>query len=382
MKDILANEFKRLYVNLNHIPSICEIEVFSNYCWEVYRRNFRNMKNLLNYCGFDENVLKDESKIYISHSKCLSELYKVNKKYYKKYGNNATYDFINFNCKYPPELYIDRYGSLENTFNILDIKYNKSKEIINDYIVKEYIDMSNKVGHSITVNEYDYYCAIRTSNYIIREYGNFINFQNFCGIQLNSHGKPHYNKEELSDKLLKLYNEINRKPTQADVDNCDYLPSTNTISHYFGSLTQALKYIGIPENVMKCKEHVTPNGTLCLSRYEYLFARMLETKNIKFEKEVPYRKYIPDLREWWRFDFEVELNNNIYLVEIFGITENEDYYNKIKRKKSVSKENKLSMICIYPDDIMYKNYDEIYDMFINKVISFEDELDDLFDIDE
>ena len=48
----------------------------------------------------------------------------------------------------------------------------------------------------------------------------------------------------------------------------------------------------------------------------------------------------------------------------------------------VAKENNLNIMCIYPYDIMYKNYDELYDMFVNKTIHFEDELDDLFDIDE
>ena len=384
-KQEVADEYVRLYNELGRLPKSRELASMSKFSKDTYKKYLGDKEEMLRFCGLEHEIPNITIRKELTDEECLRLLKEETEKKLYKQMKLLTAHEIDKNKNMPSmDVYTRHFGGIKKAYKLIGVDYDKlNEEMLKADLIQEYIDMSVKLNKTPTIYEYDKYSKLKGYRAVSAIFGDsFINFQKACELSLNSHGKPHYNKEELADKLLKLYNEINRKPTQLDINNCDYLPNMSTISHYFGSLTQALKYIGIPENVMKCKEHVTPNGTLCLSRYEYLFARMLETKNIKFEKEVPYRKYIPDLREWWRFDFEVELNNNIYLVEIFGITENEDYYNKIKRKKNTAEENKLNMICIYPDDIMYKNYNEIYDMFVNKTIHFEDELDDLFNIDE
>lgn len=137
--------------------------------------------------------------------------------------------------------------------------------------------------------------------------------------------------------MIDLKKELGRRPTQYDVNHCEYTPSDSTYIFYFGCFTNALKEIGYTDEDIYENKQTTPCGTVCLSRYEYLFARMLETHNIPFEKEVPYRKYIPNLREWWKCDFEIQYNDNNYFIEIFGITENQNYDNKIKNKQIVCK---------------------------------------------
>ena len=384
-KQEVADEYIRLYNELGRLPKSRELTSMSKFSKDTYKKYLGEKEEMLKFCGLKNEIKNIKAKKILSDKQCLELLKEETEKKLINEMKLLTVKDIENNKNLPSmDVYTRHFGGLKNAYKLLGVDYDILNEnMLKAELIQEYIDMSVKLGKTPTIYEYDKYSKIKGNKAVSALFGDsFINFQKACGLPLNSHGKPHYNKEELSENLLKLYNDINRKPTHIDINNCDYLPSISTISHYFGSLTQALKYIGIPEDVMNCKEHVTPNGTLCLSRYEYLFARMLETKNIKFNKEVSYRKYIPNLKEWWRFDFEVEFNDNIYLVEIFGITENEDYYNKIKRKKNTAKENKLNMICIYPYDIMYKNYDEIYDMFISKIISFEDELDDLFNIDE
>ena len=57
---------------------------------------------------------------------------------------------------------------------------------------------------------------------------------------------------------------------------------------------------------------------------------------------------------------------------------------KIKKKQLACKKNNIKLISIFPEDIMYKNYDQLYQMLKMKIshqinYSFDDELDDLFD---
>lgn len=253
-------------------------------------------------------------------------------------------------------------------------------------MINEYKEIAIKLGKTPTIYEYDKYCKIRKAATVSRIFGGFLEFQKICELDINSHGKPQFDKYDLLEDLNKLYIDLGRKPTQQDIIDCQYLPSMHTIAHYFGSLTNALRELGLSEDEISNNTRVTPNGTVCLSRYEYLLARMLEVNNISFEKEVPYRKYIPNLKEWWKCDFEIIYQNENYFVEIFGITQNQNYDIKTKNKQLVCKKHNIKLLSIFPEDIMYKNYDQLYQMMKSKIShqindSFDDELDELFDLD-
>lgn len=383
-KQEVANEYIRLYNQLGRLPKSRELSTMSKFSKDTYKKYLGEKEEMLKFCGLEHEIKNIKIRKELSDEECLHLLkVETEKKLYKQMKLLTTQE-IDKNKNMPSmDVYTRHFGGIKNAYKLIGVDYDKlNEEMLKADLMEEYIEMAYKLGKTPTIYEYTKYSKIRSGKIVSDLFGgSFTNFQIACGLSLNPHNVDKYNKDELKQNLLKLYNDLSRKPTQLDITDCEYLPSMNTISHYFGSLTQALIEIGLSKEEINTKEQITPNGIVCLSRYEYLFARMLEIKEIPFKKEVPYRKYIPDLKEWWRFDFEVNLNNEYYLVEIFGITDNKDYYNKINNKKKVSKAYHLNMICIYPQDIMYKSYNELYDMFINKTKSFEDELDELFDLD-
>lgn len=55
---------------------------------------------------------------------------------------------------------------------------------------------------------------------------------------------------------------------------------------------------------------------------------------------------------------------------------------KLKINKSYAKNNNIKLLSIFPDDIKYRNYDQLYEMLVKKIKSFEDELDGLFEYDD
>ena len=271
------------------------------------------------------------------------------------------------------DVYTRRFGGIKNAYKMIGIDFDDFNDHrLKQCLIKEYLEMADRIGKTPTIYEYDKFGRIRSSRTVSKIFGGFNNFQKICGLELNPHNKKKYDQDVLINGLLTLYKELGRVPTQNDINNCGYIPSSCTYFSYFGGIKEALRLIGIKEEYTEC-------GTKCLSRYEYLFARTLELKNIKFEKEVSYRKYIPNLKEWWRFDFEVIFNNDCYLVEIFGIENNIHYERKMCHKQKICLDNNIKLISITPEDILYKNYDQIYDMFIYKIRTLDDEIDEIFE---
>lgn len=380
--DTLKNEYINICEKIGHAPTSVELSVYSQYSATVFNKIGKTIDDKLTFCGIDKSKFTTK---YYSHDTLLRLLHHENMKYYKKYNQDMTYDDIKNNSNLPNvEIYIERYGNIEQSIKLSYQKYERDIELLKQYIIEEYQYVTKRLGKAPTAWEYDFYCALRNKSTVSKIFGSFLDFQKICGVPLNSHGKLLFTKQDLLNKLVDLKNELGRRPTQYDVNHCEYTPSDRTYIFYFGSFSNALKEIGYTDEDIYENKQITPNGTVCLSRYEYLFARMLETHNIKFEKEVPYRKYIPNLKEWWKCDFEIVSQNENYFVEIFGITQTPSYDIKIKKKQLACKKNNIKLISIFPEDIMYKNYDQLYQMLKMKIshptnYSFDDELDDLFD---
>lgn len=384
-KDEVAQEYIRIYNELGRLPTTRELGKLSKFCKDTFRNYLGNIEDIIQYCKLDVKTPSSKKHKVLSDDECLSILREANEECIKLYGRYITAKEIDANTALPSmDVYTRRFGGIDNVLNILGYTRELEQDILKQNLIDEYKEIAIKLGKTPTIYEYDKYCKIRKAASVSRIFGGFLEFQNICELDNNSHGKPKFDKNELLQNLHNLYIELDRKPTQQDIIDCGYLPSMHTIAHYFGSLTNALKEIGLSEDEIGNNKQITPNGTVCLSRYEYLFARMLEIHNIQFEKEVPYRKYIPNLKEWWKCDFEIVYQNENYFVEIFGITQTPSYDIKIKKKQLACKKNNIKLISIFPEDIMYKNYDKLYQMLKTKIshltnYSFDDELDDLFD---
>lgn len=386
-KDEVAQEYIRIYNELGRLPTTRELGKLSKFCKDTFRNYLGNTEDIIRYCKLDVEIPSEKKHKILSDDECLSVLREANEKCIKLHGRYITAKEIDRNIKLPSmDVYTRRFGGLDNVLNLLGYTRELEQNILKQKLINEYKEIAIKLGKTPTIYEYDKYCKIRKAATVSRIFGGFLEFQKICELDINSHGKPQFDKYDLLEDLNKLYIDLGRKPTQQDIIDCQYLPSMHTIAHYFGSLTNALRELGLSEDEISNNTRVTPNGTVCLSRYEYLFARMLEVNNISFEKEVPYRKYIPNLKEWWKCDFEIIYQNENYFVEIFGITQNQNYDIKTKNKQLVCKKYNIKLLSIFPEDIMYKNYDQLYQMMKSKIShqindSFDDELDELFDLD-
>lgn len=290
-----------IYNMFGRMPTFYEICKYSKFGHGIYKKYCGSTFLLAlkyNLIKFDNNINTRKYKFY-SDEECLNILKQETDKKLKYDKQLLTAKEIDLNYSMPSmDTYTRKFGGIKKSYEMIGVDYDYfNKDVIKHEVIQEYLYLCKKYNKTLTIWEYEDFTKIRSTKMIPQMFGNFINLQNECGLTLNSHGKLKYTKDELKVNLLKLYNTINRKITQYDIDICEYLPSASTITTYFGSIANALKEIGVPNEIIKTKECVTPNGVVCFSRYEYLFARTLEIYNIEFEKEVSYRKYIPNLKQ-------------------------------------------------------------------------------------
>ncbi|MNF73146.1 hypothetical protein D3C84_551410 [compost metagenome] len=166
----------------------------------------------------------------------------------------------------------------------------------------------------------------------------------------------------LSD-LITMADELGKTPSQLDVRHFENVASASKYIREFGSWTNAIKVAGLKPIG---KIYYSIKGTKCLSYYELLFTNMLEAYNIDFKKEVFYKEHMHIDRRF-RFDYVIDMNNSKYFIEIFGMTGNEGYEERIKYKKYLCKENNLPLIEIYPKDFSSYNLEDIHKMFLLKL---------------
>ena len=80
-----------------------------------------------------------------------------------------------------------------------------------------------------------------------------------------------------------------------------------------------------------------------------------------------YKKYVNDLNNKYRFDFTINNNGKVFFVEIFGITGNKNYDKKTKEKIKLCKDNNLTLIEFYPNEIGFNSFEEIFKLLNEKL---------------
>ena len=268
--------------------------------------------------------------------------------------------------------YYAKYKSLKEAYLDLDINYdefnlNRKKEDMK----KKYIEMRNILKRPPNSRDMDKFCSKTNGYYSSHTYCFYFNsihdFQLLMGDKPSTNWTKDLSDEENLELLRKLAIDLGGiTPTQRDVELCDYTASVKFYPKRFGSYDEAIRKAGMtPRN--KREQLVTPKGNKAYSGYEYKFMLLLEQYNIEFKKEEHYKKYIKDFDKKYRFDFTLEFDNELFFIEIFGITGNEKYDNKVKEKIQLCIDNKLNLIEFYPNDISYNSFDEIYKLLVDNV---------------
>lgn len=269
-KQEVADEYIRLYNELGRLPKSRELSAMSKFSKDTYKKYLGEKEEMLKFCGLEHEIKNIKVRKELSDEECLYLLkIETEKKLYKQMRLLTTQE-IDKNKNMPSmDVYTRHFGGIKNAYKLIGIDYDKfNEEMLKADLMEEYIEMARKLGKTPTIHEHTKYSKIRCGKTVSELFGgSFTNFQIACGLSLNPHNVNKYNKDELKQNLLKLYNDLDRKPMQLDIDDCEYLPSAYTISHYFGSLTQALIEIGLSKEELNTKEQITPNGVVCLSRY-------------------------------------------------------------------------------------------------------------------
>ena len=286
----------------------------------------------------------------------------------KERGKLINDEEIDLNENLPSaSVYYKNFSTLDNLYSLIGIDRNKfNNDKLEEDMKKKYVELREILGRTPHSRDFDKYS--KNNNYwyscqaYLNHFGSIQNLQKSMGDDPFVLGKG-MSKQEMLDRIMRLYEELECQPTQRDIYYCDYTPSTSKYSRVFGSVSNALYILGFKPNN---KVLISPKGNKALSGYEYRFLLMLEKYNIEFDKEVYYRDYIKNFNRQYRFDFKIKLNNEDYFIEIFGIDKNEKYDKRKTEKKQLCKENNIKLIDLYGHDLL-KTTDEIYEMLIDKI---------------
>ena len=374
----LKYELNKFQKENNKVITTKDIKNIPNIpCAEVLRRRFGSFENVLKLCDMDYDIKFhnfDRKDVSIDAALELLRLHTIEKQQINPYL--LTVNDINKNKNMPcMSVYTTRLGGLKNAYKMIGINYEEYNfNILKQEYLNQYINLSKILKRTPTsrdVCKYSKDGLICSSSTLIRTFGSMKNLQNEANLELTKHSYPTKTKQEMINDLYNLSKILGRMPTQRDVNNSNDILCSDSYRTYFGTFNNALLECGFSKKDLNNRIYVTPNGIKCYSRLEYLFARVLENNNIKFDKDVKYKDLIRGFRKPYACDFKIYLNDKIYLIEIFGITGSKLYEEKTKAKIKLCEDNNLNLIQIYPQLLHGSKQSEVLDYVLEKIKIFE-----------
>lgn len=290
-------------------------------CARNYIDRFGSFQNGIKLAGIEipDKKKKDfNRKIVLSNEEILSTFKRLAIDKLNNAGERLTAKDVNESNELPsmPSMYRKFGKSLDHIYELCDIDINIFKQ---QYMIKQYINLSNIIQRTPTSRDLDKYCKngiCSASKTYIDYFGSMFNLQKMSGLPIVHLGMNKTDEEMIQDLII-LKSRLGRTPTIEDLFDINDMASGSSYLTRFGSFVSALKLAGM-ESTNKHKRYTTKNGTICLSRLEHLFAQMLEKHNIKFLKDEPYSNYISFLNKRYTCDFVVFENDRPIFIEIFG----------------------------------------------------------------
>lgn len=177
---------------------------------------------------------------------------------------------------------------------------------------------------------------------------NFCKKNNILLFKLRKNPENYSNDDLLV--LLKNYAiELGRCPTTDEVQENKNFPSVDIYYDRFKSFSNACELCNlIPNKGLMGTICYSKNKDRCYSIQEQIITNFLIDNSIKYIKEFEYFNVINNLDSGIIMDWYID---NSFVTEYFGITNSEIYNLKTKYKINLCKENNISIIDIYPEDI-------------------------------
>lgn len=380
-------ELKELSKNLNRFPKVLEYEEYRKNGYARTKLELKlNMKFseiCKKYIPKNINVIyEDLDKIHKTNvdkkQKVIDDRIVVsieNLKYLfdtlKRYPNVDEYDLHKNGSYYHTELeyYLNMTYS-EICKKYLETKTSRQHNVSDKDLIDNFTEVKNKLQRIPTLDELSEHGEYQKTVYY-RKFGGYINFLSQLSLPYYRKIPLYYNDKELLDLYLKYSIENNRSLTYTDIYNNEKIPCPNVFSARFGSIENICNILNLEYNIESggygniCRDL---KGCMCRSIAEQNITNFFINNNIKYEKETPYKNKIKDFNMNYRFDWTINIKQNEYNVEYFGMYNAKsksktikNYVKKAKKKIKLLYKHELINQCIFifPNDIKPKAEDGI-----------------------
>lgn len=367
------------YIATNGIPTSKTFKAANGLpAAEVYRLRFGSWYNAIRLSGI--TIPEEKQKYYQNDRKSdkqiLDDLRETTLLHLKNNKYLLTLKDIE---KYPSmqcgSVYIKRFGGIKKAYELIGYDY---KEFNNIQLEKDMLlklkELSEILGHSPStydLNEYSQkYSEFYSASTYDRHFGNISNALLKVGLNITSSSKTRrMSKDQMILKLREIYKETGRYPDQLVLNSNPDYPNYGTYVSRFGSWENAFKMAFNKKIVHLSQRYQTHKGNICRSKLEYIFACMLEKKNIDYEIDnIYYKDYIPNLNRKYRFDFMITLDSKKYFIEIFGL-DNYKSYDKVKQHKiKLCNDNNLNLIYFNQHEINNKTQNDLFELLMKKIL--------------
>jgi hypothetical protein len=184
--------------------------------------------------------------------------------------------------------------------------------------------------------------------------------------------KLHYKTEnELLEDYYNLYKILGRLPYYTDIDNQSWMASSSTYKKHFDNLKIVWDILDIEYDKESLSNNFgmglvcfDKNGDICRSEPEMIISNVLIDLRLKFIKEYPYNKCIPNFKKKYKFDWFLSDFN--IPIEYFGLFSEQSldennfigrYSRRVLKKIDVCEKHELKLIDLYSEDM--ENIEEI-----------------------
>jgi hypothetical protein len=315
----------------------------------------------------------------------------------KKPLPKGVYEFTKEQIKYCIDEYINMFGKIPSLKEIIKIPnypdrvdfrrlfggFNNAliefgyipKHIQNysdEYLRKRFNDFVRENGRIPSIKEFNN-----------STYPSFWSYQKRFGSWVNAVKAYGYNPigrkeiEELQSDIIKLCNQIyqneNRKTiTYSDITNSEFCSSTSTYVKHFKKLGTTLREFvrSIGFDFLYSSTGMVyefDDGEITVSKMEFHTSTYLRNKNVKYERNIRYQKFIKNYVGKKDCDYVINLNNTIWYVEVAGMYDENnssdisiEYAKRLDEKIKMLELNNINYKIIYPLDFKQKSLDEIF----------------------
>jgi hypothetical protein len=368
-KDDLKFFLQNLYKNLGRIPNSVDAEK-EGVGRHLFLTKFGSFKNAL----IESGIVKED--YFISIEEKITPSLEAIKEFY--HANERPPTVMEYE-KLAKQLNIHHRKALEQalekrfteicmeTLGVAN-QFKRSREQLLDDLKK----LKDHLGRTPMANELVKFGLAEKKQYyrtFRMPYNDLI--EKVLGWELSTPKLHNKNKNELLEDYHKLYKILGRLPFYNDIDNQNWMASSATYKKHFNNLKTVWDILEINYDRESLSNNFglglicfDKNGDICRSVPEMIISNILIDLELKFIKEHPYNKCIPNFKKKYKFDwFLIEFQ---IPIEFFGLFSEQSldennfigrYSRNVLKKIDVCEKHKLKLIDLYSEDM--ENIEEI-----------------------